>query len=432
MTTATMNTSAAPVAHLRHEGPYWVFLLQRLSRDLGYLLPLLFLSTAAFTVLVTLAATSAGTLIIWVGLPLGVATLWTARGFANLERSRLTGLGEGEVVGTYRERPASAPWLTRALSDFRDGQMWRDLLHGVVTFPLAVVSWSVTITWIAGAVGGTTSSLWARFLPENESTNVAILEWLNTVQGMSVVGLVFLVTAPWVLTGLARLHLMIGQALLGTNQKRALRAEVQRLKDASQAAAHAESTSLQRIERDLHDGPQQRLIRLQMDAAAAERALDNDPEAARAALATLRQQSAEALAELRALTRGFAPPLLSERGLEAAVRSLAERSPVAVDVTYGLTTRINPHAETALYFAASEALANVAKHSQATRASAVFTRDDAAVTLTVTDNGIGGASLAKGTGLRGLEERLAGAGGSLTVTNGPQGGTVLTAEVPCE
>ncbi|WP_062077127.1 sensor histidine kinase [Demequina globuliformis] len=433
MTTATMNTSAAPVAHLRTEGPYWAFLLQRLGRDLGYLAPVLLTATASFSILFSLAVTSISTLIIWVGIPLGVATLWAARGFAVLERWRLSALGEGPVTGTYRSRPEGGSWMRRAFADFRDPQMWRDLLHGIVTFPLGVVTWSLTLTWVATAVGGVTSGIWARFLPGDDSIpDVAILEWLNSVAGMTTLGLLFLVTAPWVLTGLARLHLLVGQALLGTNEKRELRAEVQRLKDTSRAAASAEFTSLQRIERDLHDGPQQRLIRLQMDAAAAERAIDTDPHAAREAISQLRIQSAEALAELRALTRGFAPPLLSERGLAAALQSLADRSTVPVQVDCDLDRRPPAAAETALYFAASEALANVAKHSQATRASARITTTGTTLTLTVADDGIGGATTAKGTGLRGLEERLYGAGGTLTVTDGPQGGTVLTAEVPCE
>jgi signal transduction histidine kinase len=226
-------------------------------------------------------------------------------------------------------------------------------------------------------------------------------------------------------------HVALGKLLLSSSEAAALRAEVARLDTARSAAASAESTSLRRIERDLHDGPQQRLIRLAMDVQSAERAMDTDPVAAREALASARQQSTEALAELRALTRGIAPPLLAERGLAAAIDSLASLStvPVSVDVQPG--TSVSLGAETAAYFVVSESLANLAKHAAATKAAVTVTVTDGVLRVTVTDDGRGGAHVAKGRGLAGLADRVAGVGGSLAVADAQAGGTVVTAEIPC-
>ncbi|MFV0632859.1 sensor histidine kinase [Demequina sp.] len=432
MTTTTMNTSApTATAPVRDDRPYLARTLTRLGRELGYLLLSLPIALAAFVTLVTLAALSLGTLVVWVGLPLGAATLGTARGFAQLERTRLSALGDGEVHGLYASHPADAGAIRHMLATFRDPQRWRDLLHAVATFPLTVATWSIALAWTVTAAAGITVYAWHWALPENPPTDVLILEWLNSPAGQFIIGVIFLASLPWVIHALASLHLTAGKALLGSTEAARLSAEVNRLKDAGRAAASAESTSLRRIERDLHDGPQQRLIRLQMDAQAAERRLESDPEGARAALASIREQSAEALAELRSLTRGFAPPLLTERGLTAALESLAERSTVPTTVTARLTEPLGIAAETAAYFTASEALANIAKHAGASAATVTVTTSAGRLTLTVTDDGKGGASAAKGHGLQGLSERIEGVGGRLTIADNPTGGTVVTAEVPC-
>ncbi len=203
-----------------------------------------------------------------------------------------------------------------------------------------------------------------------------------------------------------------------------------RLEDARSAAAAAEATSLRRLERDLHDGPQQRLVRLSMEISAAQRALASKPEKAQELLASANALTAEALAELRALTRGIAPPLLAERGLRAAIESLADRSTVPVAVTWSGTTKLTLGVETAAYFTVAEALANVAKHAGARSASvAVVVRKDA-LAVTIKDDGKGGAHQAKGHGLAGLAERIEGAGGTLAVSDAEGGGTAVEVTLP--
>ena len=405
-------------------------LLARLGRELAYLLPLGPIAILALSLLPALALVSAATVIVWIGIPLGVGTLWLARGFASLERARLRALTGTPAPAAYVPRGADRG-LRAFLSPVRDPQYWRDLAHGVFTSPLAIVSWVVAFTWSVLAVGGTTAVIWMRWLPPDDSTETGFLGWLGSVQGVTVVGVIALASLPWVARVLAALHRLLGQWLLGVRSGSSARIRVAQLEQARLAAAEAEATSLRRIERDLHDGPQQHLVRLGMELDRAERLLEAEPAAAREALATARELTAEALAELRALSRGIAPPLLAERGLATAVASLADRMPIPVGVDARVPDHLGLGPQTAAYFVVAESLANVAKHAHASRASVSLDVSDGVLTVRVEDDGQGGAQLAKGHGLVGLHDRVLGAGGSLSVTDAAEGGTVVIAEVPC-
>jgi signal transduction histidine kinase len=206
-------------------------------------------------------------------------------------------------------------------------------------------------------------------------------------------------------------------------------------RDAAQAktaaAVSAEATALRRLERDIHDGPQQRLVRIAVDLGRARQQLTSDPEAAARTVDEALAQTREALDELRTLSRGIAPPILTDRGLAAAVAALAARAtvPVDVDVPADLP-RLTPVAEQTAYFTIAEALTNVAKHSGATRASVVVGLHDDRLVTTVTDDGRGGAHVAKGHGLAGLTDRLQAAGGELWISSPPGGPTSVRAEIP--
>lgn len=189
---------------------------------------------------------------------------------------------------------------------------------------------------------------------------------------------------------------------------------------------------LAEIERDIHDGPQQRLVRLTMDLEAAARRLDDDPQRARPLVDEALEQSREALSELRALSRGIAPPILADRGLGAALMAAAARCPVQVSLTVTLPGdgRLTAAVENTAYFVVTEALTNVAKHSRATHCAVIVNTDGDLVIVQVRDNGRGGAHLGKGHGLAGLADRLAGVDGELDVVSPPGGPTVLTAGIP--
>jgi signal transduction histidine kinase len=198
----------------------------------------------------------------------------------------------------------------------------------------------------------------------------------------------------------------------------------------------AEDASLRRLERDIHDGPQQRLVRLQMDLATIERRLEGDPDSARTLLVEARDQARETLDELRALSRGFAPPILQDRGLGVALESLASRSPVPVIVEVELADGALPAPiERNAYFIAAELLTNAAKHSQATAIRLrVGTRDTGPtghwIDVWVTDNGRGGATRTPGHGLAGLDERVQGLRGMLVIDSPVGGPTTIGAHLP--
>jgi signal transduction histidine kinase len=250
-----------------------------------------------------------------------------------------------------------------------------------------------------------------------------------------ILGLVFLATLPLVTRGLVNVHWSIANGVLGAWRSDALKREVATLAESRGAAHSAEGHSLRRLERDIHDGPQQRLVRLQMDLAAAERQLDSDPEKARGLISEAMQQSKDALEELRALSRGFAPPILLDRGLVAALESAAVRSSIPTRVVSELPADISlpQEIERNAYFVASEALANAVKHSGATDIEVHVSMhlDEASwLDVSVTDNGTGGAITVDGHGIAGLRERLRGLGGTLEVHSPAGGPTIVSAHLP--
>jgi signal transduction histidine kinase len=198
------------------------------------------------------------------------------------------------------------------------------------------------------------------------------------------------------------------------------------------AAVSAEASALRRLERDIHDGPQQRLVRLAMELGRAQRHFDSRPDLVRAALADAVGQTQEALEELRALSRGIAPPILVDRGLHEALTALAARSAVPTDIDGDAPDRrLDAAVETAAYFVIAEALTNVAKHSRARRCTVGLRHEERALRVWVADDGVGGAALSKGHGLRGLEERLHAVGGILQVVSPAGGPTTIKAVLPC-
>ncbi|MEJ2579026.1 MAG: sensor histidine kinase [Kineosporiaceae bacterium] len=185
-----------------------------------------------------------------------------------------------------------------------------------------------------------------------------------------------------------------------------------------------------RIERDLHDGPQQRLVAIAMDLGMARERLHRDPDDVGELLDKAHAAAKEAIVEMRQVARGIHPPVLTDRGLDAALSALAARSPVPVDVHVGVGTRPSATVEAIAYFCVSEALTNVAKHSGATRATVEVTGSAGWLTVTVSDDGRGGADPGRGTGLVGLRDRVAAVDGTLAVSSPRGGPTVLTITLP--
>jgi signal transduction histidine kinase len=453
-----------------HDGSRYGRLWRGVPRELGFLLPILPIVIVAMVVEWTLFSAGLGTLVIIVGFFLLVAAMWVARGFASFELLRLGAAGLPRIPSPEWRVATGTGWFSRLFGVFRNGHYWLALLHGtVVNFVVGVVTWSITITWVASGLGGVTYWFYSRWIPDGDrgwSLLSVIVDFFAPGTGagaglderlgdnivLFVAGVIFLVTLPFITHGLTSLHHGIARGMLGPFRSDGLRREVIELNASRGAAIAAEGHSLRRLERDIHDGPQQRLVRLQMDLAAAERQLDADPARARQLIDEAMTQSREALEELRALSRGFAPPILLDRGLVAALESAGIRSPVPVRVVDGIEpgVRLPQEIERNAYFVASEALANVVKHSGATSAEVrVATRGagrpaserdggsaDAAAAasawldITVTDDGRGGATAREGHGIAGLEQRLRGLGGTVELMSPPGGPTVLSAHLP--
>jgi len=210
-----------------------------------------------------------------------------------------------------------------------------------------------------------------------------------------------------------------------------LAGRVQRLTESRSHAVDAATSELRRIERDLHDGAQARLVALGMNLRAVERVLPTNPQAALALVAEARESSVRALSELRDLIRGIYPPVLADRGLGHAVRALALDTPLPTELDIDLPGRLSAPVESACYFAIAEALANAVKHSSARRVQIRIKHANDILRIEVADDGVGGADPALGTGLQGVERRLGTFDGILAVSSPPGGPTMIVMEVPC-
>jgi signal transduction histidine kinase len=398
------------------------------GRNLAVIIGLFAVSLAAFVVCTTLFSLGVGLLVLVVGLFILIACLIVA-GWAS--RMTMALLSYAGITLPPTRYPAAGPGFRGKLRRLAYPQSWRDLLHVLVNFILSTITFSLALTWVFGGLGGVTYWFWSRWLPQPTDGLPALLGYPGRLAELtfnSVLGALLLITAPFVLRGLVRLHGAVAYALL-VDETPALRQQVSELTQSRKAAGEAEVHTLRRLERDLHDGPQQRLVRLGMDLSAAQRRLDDDPVQARALLSEALEESQDALAEIRTLSRGIAPPILAERGLHAAITALAARGTIPTSVEAD-DVQLSDAAQNAAYFVVAEALANVEKHSRARHASVELRRVGALAVINISDDGIGGAAVAKGQGLSGLADRLAGVDGTLTVSSPAGGPTELTATIP--
>jgi signal transduction histidine kinase len=245
------------------------------------------------------------------------------------------------------------------------------------------------------------------------------------------VGILLFFCALHLFNGLAWLYGVCARVMLGPSTVD-LRERVEGLKDASARILAAADDERRRIERDLHDGAQQRLVALNVLLGVVESKLEKDPAAAGPLVARAREEAQEAVKELSELARGIHPALLADRGLSAALDALAARAPFEVTISGVPPHRLPPAVEATAYFITAEALTNVAKYAEATFATVTLSDERGRLRVTVRDDGIGGADPRRGTGLRGLEDRVAALDGRFAVTSPPGEGTLVVAELPLE
>jgi signal transduction histidine kinase len=247
---------------------------------------------------------------------------------------------------------------------------------------------------------------------------------------LTVAGIAGQLVAPWLTAGVASLDARAGRALLGPSRAEELEHRVEQLTQTRAGVVDAADAERRRLERDLHDGTQQRLVSIAMSLGLLESKLPAQA-AAQPLVHETREALALALAELRELTHGINPPLLTERGLAAALDELCRRAALPTHQQLELDQRLSDQVETAAYFVASEALTNAAKHSHGTEVRVSLAYSDRCLTLEVADDGIGGAATAGGSGLRGLADRVEALGGRFTVSSPLGRGTTVRAEIPC-
>ncbi|MBO0678716.1 sensor domain-containing protein [Mycolicibacterium sp. S2-37] len=433
-----MISATTPTATVRQER---VGVVRQLGIDTGYVLLGLPLAAVSFSVTVTGVSAGLGSLVVLIGVPILTATLFVARCFADIERLRFPAvLRLPRTRPTYRAPARGAGVWTRIVTPLTQSQFWLDLTHGLLHFPIAVTTFCVVVSWWAVAIGGTLTIAWDWSIPRGpDNTSLAQLVGLGDsavarIGFQTAIGLVCLATLPLVTRGCALVSAAFSRFLLTGVAE--MRQTITVLTEQKAAAASAEAAALRRLERDIHDGPQQRLVRLAMDLSRARQQLGTDPAALRAALDEAVSQTQETLDELRALSRGIAPPVLTDRGLPSALAALAVRCTVpvelAVDPELGTPAgRLDAAVESTVYFAVAEALTNVAKHSGARNCWITVAHAPGRITVEITDDGDGGAHLSKGHGLSGLDDRVRAGGGTLTVVSPVGGPTTVGVALPC-
>jgi signal transduction histidine kinase len=390
------------------------------------------LGTAAFTVFVTCYTLGFGLIpLALVGLPVLGVTTRLAEWFAAAERARF-GLLLGVQIPAWPQgtRPTYRWGVVPRWRMLAERSTWAEAGYTLLRLPVSAVTMTLSLSvWSAGLVM-LTLPLYNSSLPSGGADlGGTVLRGTPTMLASAVIGLVLLLAAPVVTRGLAAADAGLSRRLLGP--RRDLAARVTELERSRERVVDAAEAERRRIERDLHDGAQQRLVALAMELGRAKARFADDLDAARDLVDQAHAQAKEALTELRNLVRGVHPPVLTDRGLDAALSGLAALCPVPVDVHVDVPVRPKSSVEAVAYFVVAEALTNVAKHSRASHARVVVEGHGYPGTLTVmiSDDGIGGADPGS-PGLSGLADRVSGVDGRLTVESPKGGPTIIAAELP--
>lgn len=398
----------------------------------------------AFSIVASIFSAGVSLLVVVVGIGVIGLGIEICRFVARIERARMR-LADPRPLPPHPYRATGSNPREWVAAVFMDMNRWRDVVYVFVAFPLTILEASIVVALWLASLALLTLPLWpgSSELPIRVGWPAASTPVLGAAAVIA--GLILAQVAASMARGLSVLHRAVVAGLLCESEQRALEHRVETLVESRKNVLDVEASELRRIERDLHDGAQQRLVMLAMDLGMAAERLDADPTAARALVLDAQDQARLALAELRDLVRGIAPPILMDRGLVAAIGALTVRSPVPTTVTSTLTEgeRLPDAVERAAYYVVAEALTNVAKHAAATRCDIVIRRDgddpgdnperarrDGSLVIEVRDDGAGGARPAPGGGLAGLAGRVEGLDGRLDIASSDGGGTTMTATIP--
>jgi signal transduction histidine kinase len=366
-----------------------------------------------------------------VGVPVWIVTAWVSAGLARLERARyrvLLGVTiDAQPLPAFQRNPLRYGGVL-----WRDPGVRRRALHQLIAAPLGMLTSGITYALLSGALALLAMPLLGLAAPAGGTVTYGI-PFVDNGGGRALlagIGLVLLLAAPAVVRGLAAADAALARTMLGPVPELLAR-RVDELERSRARVVDAGEAERRRLERDLHDGTQQRLVALGMTLGRAKARFKQDPAAVGELLDDAHQQAKDAVTELRGLIRGLHPPVLTDRGLDAALSAIAVRCPVPVQLTVDIDERPSATVEAIGYFVVAEALTNVARHSRAAQASVTVRRERGGpLWITVTDDGVGGADPDRGTGLRGLADRVSGVDGQLRVDSPVGGPTVLTVELP--
>ncbi|MFG2872219.1 sensor histidine kinase [Streptomyces sp. NPDC048338] len=409
----------------------------RTWREFGYLVLGLPIGVLTFGLAVSLVSAGAGLLITFLGIPVLAGCLAMCRGFGAVERARARGLLGLDVAAPAPVRGRTGGALSWMGAMLKSGASWRHLLYALIHMPWAVFAFSVTVPFMAWGWSLFTYPLWQWVFPMyagqdglqlyGDGSHDFYLDSPFEIAVTSLVGLLFVLCTPWVVRSLTVVDRLLVAGLLGPSR---MANRVTELEKDRGVVVDTAASDLRRIERDLHDGAQARLVALAMDLGLAKEKLNEDPRAAARMVEEAHGEVKTALQELRDLARGIHPAVLTDRGLDAALSAVASRCTVPVSVEVDLPARPVPAIEGIAYFTVSELLQNVSKHSGARRAWVDVWRSGSRLMLQVRDDGRGGADAAAGSGLAGLTERLDAVDGVLAVDSPAGGPTTVTAELP--
>ena len=322
----------------------------------------------------------------------------------------------------------------------RSQATWRQLGYHLLAGPaLAAAALTVFGVWLAGILY-TFVYVYAWTLPAGSllrhdqsaslARHLAPISHFPVDVFLTVGGIALLAAAPWLTAAVGALDARAAQALLGPSRAEELEHRVERLAETRAGVVDAADAERRRLERDLHDGTQQRLVSLAMRLGMA-RAEHPDAAQANQVIAEAHEETKAALLELRQLVRGLHPAVLEDRGLDAALSGVAARVPIPVRLTVDVPRRPSPTVEAVAYFVVSEGLTNIAKHAQASQAEVFVQRASDRLHIIVSDDGVGGADPARGTGLAGLAKRAGSVDGTFEIASPPGGPTLLTVDLPC-
>ncbi|MFJ5652103.1 sensor histidine kinase [Streptomyces microflavus] len=393
---------------------------------------------AVSIVLFVLAVVSIAFVLLGIGVFTTPVVLQAMRRHANQRRFWAADWSGVRIAAPYRPFPPDlrggvTGQVERTTLLLKDPATWRDLQWLLVDMTVGPVVAMLAAALLIYPVEGLVlaAGLWHVFRNDPYWYGFVPVDSQGTALAALALGVVILAVGLKAAEPLLRLHFLIARPLLAPTPEQTLAQRVDRLTETRHEAVDTAASELRRIERDLHDGAQARLVAMGMNLGTIEALIEKDPAQAKKMLAMARESSAEALTELRDLVRGIHPPVLAERGLGDAVRALALRLPVATEVTVELPGRAEGSVESAAYFAVSEALTNAVKHAGGDRIWVDLHHGGGMLRISVTDNGGGGARIGSGSGLSGIERRLGTFDGVLAVSSPAGGPTMVTMELPC-